>query len=177
MQNNIDYLLTSFSVDELLRLSGTSGQPVPAGLRSPIAFWDTDLPGSNAGRFLMGAGNTLRWNGTSGTPHPDECGGGRHRGMPASDGYLMAYPEETIFFSERGAYTRAWVTHGLIEAGFAGHPGAFPMLRRFYDWFDTCPYLPELLRRAGQGVQGMIANTRTYFTPVGKPEDIQVLQR
>jgi len=69
------------------------------------------------------------------------------------------------------------VTHGLIEAGFAGHPGAFPMLRRFYDWFDTCPYLPELLRRAGQGVQGMIANTRTYFTPVGKPEDIQVLQR
>ena len=24
-------------------------------------FWDNDLLGSNAGRFLMGAGNTLRW--------------------------------------------------------------------------------------------------------------------
>jgi len=56
------------------------------------------LPGSNAGRFLMGAGNTLRW-----TEHPElrtrmnavvdgiaEC--------QRPDGYLMAYPEETIFF-------------------------------------------------------------------------------
>ena len=178
MQNNIDYLLASASVDELLRpFRERAGKTVPSGLRPPIEFWDTDLPGSNAGRFLMGAGNTLRW-----TEHPElrarmdaivdgiaEC--------QRPDGYLMAYPEETIFFSERGAYTRSWVTHGLIEAGFAGHPKAFPTLRRFYDWFDTCPYLPELLRRAGQGIQGMIANTRTYFTPVGKPEDIQVIQR
>jgi DUF1680 family protein len=178
LQNNIDYLLASASVDELLRpFREQAGKPVPPGLRPPIEFWDTDLPGSNAGRFMMGAGNTLRW-----TEHPElrarmnavvdgiaEC--------QRPDGYLMAYPEETIFYSERGAYTRSWVTHGLIEAGFAGHPKAFPTLRRFYDWFDTCPYLPELLRRAGQGVQGMIANTRTYFTPIGKPEDIQVIQR
>ena len=26
-----------------------------------VRLWDTDLKGSNAGRFLMGAGNTLRW--------------------------------------------------------------------------------------------------------------------
>src|SRR5207249_2382853 len=52
-----------------------------------------------------------------------------------------------------------------------------PLLRGYYDWFDRNPYLPELLRRAGQGVQGMIANTRVYFTPVGKPEDLQVVQR
>jgi DUF1680 family protein len=178
MQNNIEYLLKSFSVDELLRpFRERAGKPVPAGLRPPIGFWDTDLPGSNAGRFLMGAGNTLRW-----IEHAElrarmnaivdgiaEC--------QRPDGYLMAYPEETIFFSERGAYTRSWVTQGLIEAGFAGNPKAFPTLRRFYDWFNTCRYLPELLRRAGQGVQGMIANTRTYFTPIGKPEDIQVIQR
>ncbi|MCW3061651.1 MAG: putative glycosyl hydrolase [Capsulimonas sp.] len=178
MQDNIDYLLASNSVDELVRpFRERAGMPIPAGLKPPIEFWDTDLPGSNAGRFLMGAGNTLRW-----MEHPElrarmnaivdgivEC--------QRADGYLMAYPEESIFYSERGAYTRSWVTHGLIEAGLAGHPKAFPALRRFYDWFDTCPYLPELLRRAGQGVQGMIANTRTYFTPIGKPEDLQVVQR
>jgi hypothetical protein len=28
------------------------------------------------------------------------------------NGYIMAYPEETIFYSERAAYTRAWLTHG-----------------------------------------------------------------
>ena len=55
----------------------------------------------------------------------------------------MAYPEELILNSERGGYTRAWVTHGLIEAGYAGNPKAFGLLRGFYDWFDQCAYLPE----------------------------------
>ncbi len=178
MQNNIAYLLNSFSVDELLRpFQERAGKPVPPNLRNPIGFWDTDLPGSNAGRFLMGAGNTLRW-----MDDPEL----RRRMNQLVDGiaecrqpngYIMAYPEDTIFYSERGAYTRSWVTHGLIDAGYAGNPKAFSLLRGFYDWFDTCPYLPELMRRGGQGVQGMIPNTRMYFTPVGKPKDIQVVQQ
>jgi len=178
MENNIGYLLSSFSVDEMLRpFRERAGKPSPPNLRKPIDFWDTDLPGSSAGRFLMGAGNTLRWR-----EHPE-----LHRRMDQivdgieecrlPNGYIMAYPEDTIFYNERGAYTRSWLTQGLIEAGYAGNPKAFPLLRGYYDWFDRCPYLPELLRRAGQGVQGMIPNTRLYFTPVGKPEDIQVIQR
>ena len=178
MQNNIGYLLHSFTVDEMLRqFRDRAGKPSPAGLRPPDSFWDEDLPGSSAGRFLMGAGNTLRW-----IDSPElrsrmnqlvdgiaEC---RER-----DGNIMAYPENTIFYSERAAYTRSWLTRGLVAAGYGGNPKAFQLLRGYYDWFDHCPYLPELLRRAGQGVQGMIANTRMYFTPVGKPEDLQVVQR
>ncbi|MGC8625570.1 MAG: beta-L-arabinofuranosidase domain-containing protein, partial [Phycisphaerae bacterium] len=177
MENNIGYLLNSFSVPELLRYFHTrAGKPNPPGL-PPDHSWDAGLPGSNAGRFLMGAGNTLRW-----IHHPEllrrlnevvagiaEC--------QEPNGYAMAYPEDTIFSGEHGNYTRSWVTHGLVEAGYAGNQTAFHVLRGFYDWFDQCPYLPELLRRAGQGVQGMIANTRTYFTPIGKPKDIQVIQR
>ncbi len=178
MENNITYLLSSFSVDEMLQpFRQRAGKPVRAGLRQPIAFWETTLPGSCAGRFLMGAGNTLRW-----IDHPElrawmdavidgieEC--------RAPNGYIMAYPEDLILHSERGGYTRSWVTHGLIEAGYAGNAKAFPLLRGFYDWFDTCKYLPEMMRGGTQGVQGMIANTRMYFTPLGKPEDIQVIQR
>ena len=178
MENNIGYLLNSFSVAELLRFFRTrAGKPNPPGLPPPIPFWDTDLPGSNAGRFLMGAGNALRW-----IEHPElrrrlnevvagiaEC--------QEPNGYAMGYHPDTIFYSERGNYTRSWVTHGLVEAGYAGNHTAFHILRGYYDWFNQCPYLPELLRRAGQGVQGMIANTRTYFTPIGKPKDIQVIQR
>jgi DUF1680 family protein len=178
MENNITYLLSSFSVEEMLRpFRERAGKPVRAGMRQPIAFWETTLPGSSAGRFLMGAGNTLRW-----IDHPElrgwmnavvdgiaEC--------RASNGYIMAYPEELILNSERGGYTRAWVTHGLIEAGYAGNPKAFGLLRGFYDWFDQCKYLPKMMRGGTQGVQGMIGNTRMYFTPVGKPEDIQVIQR
>ena len=99
------------------------------------------------------------------------------RSAALPNGYIMAYPEDLILNSERGGYTRAWVTHGLIEAGYAGNPKAFPLLRGFYDWFDQCKYLPNMMRGGTQGVQGMIANTRMYFTPVGKPEDIQVIQR
>jgi hypothetical protein len=178
MENNISYLLGSFSVDEMLRpFRERAGKPVASGLRRPVAFWDTSLPGSSAGRFLMGAGNTLRW-----IDHPQlsESMNAIVNGIEecrAPNGYIMAYPEDLILNSERGGYTRSWVTHGLIEAGYAGNPKAFPLLRGFYDWFDNCEYLPKLMRGGTQGVQGMIANTRMYFTPVGKPEDIQVIQR
>ena len=176
--NNIAYLLGSFSVDELLKeFRDRAGKPNPPGLRKPDQFWQTDLAGSNAGRFLMGAGNSVRW-----TDHAElrkrlnqvvdgiaEC--------RQPNGYIMAYPEDTIFDSERGAYTRAWLTHGLIEAGYGGRQDAFDLLRGYYDWFDQCKYLPELLRGAIQGVQGMIANTRMAHTPTGKPKDIQVIQQ
>jgi DUF1680 family protein len=178
LENNVGYLLESWSFDELVReFRDRAGKPNPPGLCKQDTFWERDLAGSNAGRFLMGAGNAVRW-----TDHPElrtrldrvvdiieEC--------RQPNGYIMAYPEDSTFYSERGGYTRAWVTHGLIEAGYAGNPKAFGLLRGYYDWFDRCPYLPELLRRAAQGVQGMIANTRMYLTPAGRPGDIQVIQR
>ena len=178
LENNIGYLLSSFTVDEMLRqFRERAGKPNPPGLRTPDKFWEEDLAGSCAGRFLMGAGNTLRW-----VDHPelrrrmDELVDGI-ADCRQPNGYIMAYPEGSIFHSERAAYTRAWLTHGLIEAGYTGDPKAFGLLRGYYDWYDRCPYLPKLLRGAAQGVHGMIANTRMYFTPVGKPEDLQVVQR
>jgi DUF1680 family protein len=179
MEHNIRYLLNSYTVDELLReFRKRAGRPNPPGLPKPkTKFWEEDLAGSNAGRFLMGAGNTLRW-----INHPE-----LHRRLDAvvegiaecrqPDGYIMAYPEDTIFFSERGAYTRAWLTHGLIDAGYAGNRKAFELLRGYYDWFNRSSYLPYMMRFAIQGGQGMIANTRLFFTPVGKPADIQVIQQ
>lgn len=178
MDNNIDYLMSSLTLDELKRnFYLKAGKPVNELDEKRNNFWMVDIPGSEVGRFLMGAGNTLRW-----TQHPalrnrmdelvdviDEC--------KEPNGYIMAYPKDKIFNGEFGAYTRSWVTHGLIEAGYAGNKKAFSLLRGFYDWFNVSPYLPELLRRGGQGTQGKIPNTRMYFTPVGKPEDIQVVQQ
>jgi DUF1680 family protein len=179
LEDNIAYLLNSYSADDLLRQFRErvgSAQP-PEHPTGDVQFWEEDLAGSNAGRFLMAAGNTLRW-----VNHPElrqrldaVVEGIAQCRQP--NGYVMAYPEKTIFYSERGAYTRAWLVHGLIEAGYGGNPRAFELLRGYSDWFNQCPYLPHLLRFAIQGGQGMIANTRMYFTPVGKPADIQVIQR
>ena len=178
MRNNIGYLLNSYSTDELLRQfyerAGKIANFKPQGRQK---FWEEDLAGSNAGRFLMGAGNTLRW-----IEDPElrrrlnvvvdgiaEC--------RQADGYIMAYPEDTIFYSERAAYTRAWLTHGLLEAAYCGNQKALPMLRGYYDWFNPQSFLPEMLRGAIQGGQGMVANTRVASSAIGKPADAQVIQR
>jgi DUF1680 family protein len=178
MENNISYLMNSFTFDELVRnFRVKAGKPVKPLEERLNNFWFVDLPGQESGRFLMGAGNTLRWIENAGLRDRmnriidviDEC--------KEPDGYIMAYPKKKIFAGEYGAYTRSWVTHGLIEAGYAGNEKAFSLLRGFYDWFNSSCYLPEMLRRAGQGTQGIIPSTRTYFSPVGKPQDILTVQR
>jgi DUF1680 family protein len=181
LQNNVRYLLDSFTVDELLRqfrLRAGKADPSEGRQRKQNAwFWEDVLAGSNAGRFLMGAANTLHWVESEELRERMNAvvaGIGECR---QANGYIMGYPEDTFFYEERGAYTRAWVTHGLIDAGFAGNTQAFELLRGYYDWFNTMPYLPEALRGCNQGVQGIIANARMYFTPQGKPADLQVLQR
>jgi DUF1680 family protein len=178
MQNNIEYLLNSYTTDDLLRQfyerTGKIKNFKPTGTQG---FWEEDLAGSNAGRFLMGAGNTVRW-----IDNPElrrrlnvvvdgieEC--------RQPNGYIMAYPEDTIFFSERDGYTRAWLTHGLLEAAYAGNPKALPMLRGYYDWLNKQTFLPDMMRGAVQGGQGMVANTRVGLSPVGKAADAQVIQR
>lgn len=178
MENNIEYLLSSYTTEDLLRQfyerTGKIKNFKPSGSQ---VFWEEDLAGSNAGRFLMGAGNTLRW-----MQHPEL----QHRldavvdGIAACrqpNGYIMAYPEDTIFYSERAAYTRAWLTHGLLEAAYCGNTQALPLLRGYYDWFNHQAFLPQMLRGAIQGGQGMVANTRVATSPVGVPEDAQVIQQ
>lgn len=178
MQNNIEYLLNSYTTDDLLRQfyerTGKIKNFKPTGSQ---IFWEEDLAGSNAGRFLMGAGNTVRW-----IDDPElrrrlnvVVDGIEECGQP--NGYIMAYPEDTIFYSERAAYTRAWLTHGLLEAAYAGNSKALPLLRGYYDWFNQQSFLRDMLRGAIQGGQGMVANTRMCTSPEGKPADAQVIQR
>ena len=178
MDDNAEYLLTAMTLDEMtrhfLKRAGKPAAPLASGRSDQ---WFNTLPGSEAGHFLMGAGNSLRWIENQALRERmnqvvdviDEC--------KEEDGFIMGYPRAETFKGENGAYVRSWLTHGLIEAGYAGNPKAFPLLRGYYDWFNTSCYLPELLRRTGQGTQGIIPSTRMYFTPVGKPEDLLVVQR
>jgi alpha-L-rhamnosidase len=178
MENNIAYLLNSFSVNHMLYpFRVRAGQKDPPDDRPQVGFWDVDLRGSSAGRFLMGAGNTLRW-----IEHPEL----RRRldqlidGVEACrgpGGYILAYPPDKTR-SEEPNYARAWFTHGLIEAAIAGNPKAYGLLRGHADWFNHWDaMLPRLLSCCGNAHQGHIASTRTYFTPIGKAEDLQVAEK
>lgn len=178
MDNNINYLLNSFSAEDLVRnFKLKAGLPVKPFNPAYHTFWMRNLPGSEAGRFLMGAGNTLRWQESKPLRHEMDYIVNVIDSCKEPDGWIMAYQKHETFNGEYGAYTRSWVTHGLIDAGFGGNQKAFGLLRGFYDYLDQSPFLPEMLRRCLQGTQGVIPFTRTYFTPVGKADDIKVVMR
>lgn len=180
LERNTQYLLNSFSVDHLLvpfRLR--AGMQNPPDDRPQIGFWDTDLRGSNAGRFMMGAGNTLRWleNETLRSRLNELIDGIEACSEP--DGYILAYPHIIDSLrSEEPNYARAWFTHGLIDAAIAGNPKAYGLLRGHADWFNSWDELhPKLLHWNHNSHQGHIASTRTYLSPVGKPEDLQIAEK
>jgi hypothetical protein len=84
----------------------------------------------------MGAGNRMRW---IDVPKLRSRVNAVVNGIEESrqpNGYITAYPEATILYSERAVYSRAWLTHGLLEAAYAGNEKALPMLRGYYDWFN-----------------------------------------
>jgi len=178
MENNIAYLLDSFSVNHMLvPFRERAGRMNPPDDQPNTRFWDTDLRGSSAGRFLMGAGNTLRWRENAELRRRlNELIDGIESCREAN-GYILAYPSRRPYRCEEPNYARAWLVHGLIEAGIAGNPKAYALLRGHADWFNHWDMLPELIYYSTNSHQGHIASTRTYFTPVGKPEDLQVAEK
>ena len=85
--------------------------PCPLGKHPQVAFWDTDLKGSNAGRFLMGAGNSLRWVTNSKLrAMMNAVVDGIAECRNQSNGYIYAFEPAAMMHSEQGDYGRAWFT-------------------------------------------------------------------
>ena len=178
MDNNVGYLLHSFTYEEIVRnFKLKAGLPVAPFNPKFDFMWLRQLPGSSAGRFLMGAGNTLRWKSVPALRDEMNAIVNLIDSCKEPDGYLLAFPKHLMFEGERGAYCRSWVTQGLIEAGYGGNRKAFSLLKDFSRWFNHSPFLPEMLKRCKQGIQGMVPLTLTFFTPVGTPDDIYTAQR
>jgi hypothetical protein len=183
LKRNENYLLNGFTVSDMARdFRQRAGKPVPPKRNyrpDDNSPWLRVLGGSNAGRFLMGAGNQLRWYESKELQRwmnelLDEI-----ENCVEPSGYSYGFPERNMLEGgEEGAYARSWFTMGLIDAGLSGNKKAFNIARRANDWFNDSPYLPEMLFHASFGVQGMIPSTRLYLeTPVGTQADIQVIQR
>jgi len=159
--------------------------------------WTTWLPGSNEGRMLQGAGNTLRWGERSDMRDIVNTIVNRIDSRQRADGYSNYYPEsesyaclytpnlingkrnlqsEELVNSERKNYDRVFWTRGLIDAGRAGNPVAYSVLRRFYDWFNGCSYLNKMID-GSNSTNGLPGGGLVYFSPIGKSEDLVVTEK
>ena len=186
--NNVQYLLNDFSVDDLLYVfrerAGKENLP-----GKPFS-WDIGGPqgtaprvrGSVAGLFLMGSGNALRWEEDKQLRKKMDAVVAGIAESKQPDGFIMGYPENKTDFRENANYVRSWVTHGLIDAALAGNPEALPLIRGYLDWFNHCVYLSKVVdKNAGYipdhwiPYQGMISSTRMYLSPMGKLDDLNVV--
>ena len=171
-QNNRSYLKKYFTLDDLrFPFLDRIGQECPRS--RPLAFfWETDLEGSNAGRFLMGAGNTLRYCEDEELRAEMDALVETIGKCADEDGYCMGFRKEDFMILERANYTRSWLTRGLLAAYSSGNEQAGAIIRRFQDWFNNYPGR----RKAAElhlSYQGMIAEMEVALSELGKEEDWQ----
>ena len=181
--NNIEYLLNNFPVDNLLYVfRERAGKQSPPG--KPFS-WDKGGPrvsGSVAGLFLMGSGNALRWDDDQRLRERMDAVIAGIAEAKRADGFIMGYPEDKTDFRENANYVRSWITHGLIDASLAGNPQALPLLRGHLDWFNHSGYPAKVADRIHGYLpdhyipyQGMISSTLMYLSPLGKRDDLDVI--
>jgi hypothetical protein len=144
--------------------------------------WSEWLPASIEGRLLQGAANSLRWEERADMRNILDTVVARIQARQRADGYHNYYPEKASYTfegggeSERKNYDRVFWTRGLLDAGRAGNKTAYAIVRKFYDWFDGCSYLPRMIR-GGNSPNGFPGGPLVYHSPVGTAKDLVVNQR
>ena len=173
-ENNVSFL-KKFDMDRMLYWYRVhKGKPAPGvPYAGDAGHFENNLKGQTAGEFMMGAGTALLWR-------EDETLRAMVQGLIAEmddcrdeDGFIIPIPREQFDTKEYPNYTRAWITFGLLDAGYAGESRAFELARDMADYFNHCNVLPYV-KDLNLGFQGILANTRMYDAPNGKWEDMQV---
>lgn len=173
-ENNVSFL-KKFDMDRMLYWYRVhKGKPAPGvPYAGDAGHFENNLKGQTAGEFMMGAGTALLWQ-------EDETLRAMVQGLIAEmdecrdeDGFIIPIPREQFDTKEYPNYTRAWITFGLLDAGYAGESRAFELARDMADYFNHSNVLPYV-KDLNLGFQGILANTRMYDAPNGKWEDMQV---
>jgi len=171
--NNQHYLLRHFTLNDLLHTFYVrAGKDAPERSRPAEIFWETELEGSNAGRFLMGAGYTLCFEEN---PQLRQRLDQLVAGIGAcaeEDGFCMGYPKSHMMIMERVNYTRTYLNRGLVAALAAGNREAGQILRAQQDWFYRYPHKYKIME-LHLPWQGMLADTDAGLSGVGEETDVQ----
>lgn len=175
--NNLRFL-KDFDLDRILYWYRVhAGKPAPGvPYAAGDGHFENNLKGQTAGEFLMGACTSLLWQEDAAlrqmvTAILDEL-----ERYQEPDGFLLPISRETFCTREYPNYTRAWVTFGLLDAGYAGESRGFAMARKMADHFNHSEVLPYV-KDMNLGFQGILPCTRMYDSPLGTREDADVAQK
>lgn len=170
--NNIQFTLKRLDMDRMRYWFDVKQGRTPKAERYSGHFED-NLKGQTASQFLMGAGNSLRWE-----EHAE-----LRKAMTEvvdfiaeaaeDDGFLMPFDKRNFAFLEYPHYVRIWLTYGLIAAARGGEPRAFALLRRWQDWFNRCPDLP-VIKYLMLAFQGVVASPSVFVTEIGCSQDMEI---
>ncbi|MFA6948055.1 MAG: beta-L-arabinofuranosidase domain-containing protein, partial [Eubacteriales bacterium] len=133
--------------------------------------FEDNLKGSTLSMFLMGAANSLRWSDDEELARRVHILMERLRTAADADGFLMPVDERDFAHREYPHYVRIWLTYALCAVGLSCGEGAYDILRRWQDWFNSCPDLP-IIKYLELAFQGIVASTYVYTTPIGEKLDI-----
>jgi len=175
--NNIAFL-KGFDLDRMLYWYRVhAGKPAPGvPYAAGAGHFENNLKGQTAGQFMMGAGTALLWQEDAELRRTIDALLDEIADDQEEDGFLIPITREEFKTREYPNYTRAWITFGLLDAGYAGHERGFELARGMTDFFNTCEVLPYV-KDMNLGFQGILIPTRVYDSPVGKAEDIEVAQK
>lgn len=144
---NIIYLLRHNISDMMYWYNKRAGLPNPPDAKS--FGWDNWVTGSYVAEFLMGSGGVLRFQENATLRALFNAAVAGIKKAQAADGFVMAFPEDQIWYDNLPDYTTSWVTHGLLEADIAGNPDALLLARQNIDWFNNNSYIPQFLPPVG----------------------------
>ena len=175
--NNISFL-KGFNLDRMMYYYRVhAGKPAPS---VPYAWqsghFEINLKGQTAGEFLMGACTSLLWQEDPELRAMADAVVAEIDACKDPDGFIMPITREEWHTKEYPNYTRAWITFGLLDAGYAGNARAFELARMMTDFFNHCDLLPYV-KDMNLGFQGILVGTRVYDSPVGKREEVEIAEK
>ena len=173
-ENNVNFL-KGFDLDRMLYWYRVHAKKPAPGVpyASDAGHFENNLKGQTAGEFLMGAGTTLLWKEDARLREMVRALLAEMEACRDEDGFIIPIDRKDFDTKEYPNYTRAWITFGLLDAGYAGEASGFRLARDMADYFNHSQVLPYV-KDLNLGFQGILANTRMYDAPNGKWEDMQV---
>jgi uncharacterized protein len=170
MDKHTAYLLADANIDDMLfRFRKLAGVANPPGSEHG---WEKNFP-AHAAQFLIGAGNTLRW---------EESPELRRKMNQLIDGMKALRTPDGRLAAPSGAgeegYSFMLLAHGLEAAARAGNRDADGLLHAWAAWYrsriDDRTVLDPRGALIGQNYFAATALLIDYFSPGGTPDDVLI---